>query len=222
MEREDKRGGRGWFVRKCKAMSQEYEEEEIKSNNNSNHNNNTYTISSSEQWKCSETEGIQLVVSTPPPQIQTHLQAQTFSEPQATPLDKTQEEAELFQEAKCKTEMEGGSDQGSSKKIDEDKKKQAAAVGFLELFRFADRLDYVLMIVGTVGAFVHGCSLPVFLRFFADLVNSFGSNADNIDKMTQEVLKVMILYRDYLNICNVMHTLIKALFFVCSMHFTFL
>ncbi|KAI3917155.1 hypothetical protein MKX01_003604, partial [Papaver californicum] len=62
-------------------------------------------------------------------------------------------------------------------------------VAFKELFRFADRLDYVLMGIGTVGALVHGCSLPVFLRFFADLVNSFGSNANNVEKMMQEVLK---------------------------------
>ncbi|THG15839.1 hypothetical protein TEA_023862 [Camellia sinensis var. sinensis] len=50
-------------------------------------------------------------------------------------------------------------------------------------------LDYVLMAIGTVGAIVHGSSLPLFLRFFADLVNSFGSNANNIDKMTHEVIK---------------------------------
>ncbi|KAL6507886.1 Multidrug resistance protein 1 [Orobanche gracilis] len=62
-------------------------------------------------------------------------------------------------------------------------------VGFIELFRFADGLDYLLMTIGTVGAIVHGSSLPLFLRFFADLVNSLGSNADNVDKMTQEVLK---------------------------------
>lgn len=63
------------------------------------------------------------------------------------------------------------------------------AVGFGELFRFADGLDYVLMGIGSLGAFVHGCSLPLFLRFFADLVNSFGSYANDVDKMTQEVLK---------------------------------
>ncbi|RVW35932.1 ABC transporter B family member 1 [Vitis vinifera] len=61
--------------------------------------------------------------------------------------------------------------------------------GFGELFRFADGLDYVLMTIGSIGAIVHGSSLPIFLRFFADLVNSFGSNANNIDKMMQEVLK---------------------------------
>ncbi|GMP84612.1 hypothetical protein CsSME_00038071 [Camellia sinensis var. sinensis] len=50
-------------------------------------------------------------------------------------------------------------------------------------------LDYVLMAIGTVGAIVHGSSLPLYLRFFADLVNSFGSNANNIDKKTHEVIK---------------------------------
>ncbi|VFR00063.1 unnamed protein product [Cuscuta campestris] len=62
-------------------------------------------------------------------------------------------------------------------------------VSFFQLFRFADGLDYVLMGVGSLGAFVHGLSLPLFLRFFADLVNSFGSYANDVDKMTQEVLK---------------------------------
>ncbi|KAI8014240.1 ABC transporter B family member 1 [Camellia lanceoleosa] len=50
-------------------------------------------------------------------------------------------------------------------------------------------LDYALMAIGTVGAIVHGSPLPLFLRFFTDLVNSFGSNANNIDKMTHEVIK---------------------------------
>ncbi|KAJ0958481.1 putative ABC-type xenobiotic transporter [Helianthus annuus] len=70
-----------------------------------------------------------------------------------------------------------------------EKDKEEISVGFKELFRFADSLDYVLMGIGSVGAFVHGCSLPIFLRFFADLVNSFGSNANNIDKMSHEVLR---------------------------------
>lgn len=47
------------------------------------------------------------------------------------------------------------------------------------------------MAIGSVGALVHGCSLPVFLRFFADLVNSFGSNADDPDAMVREVVKVV-------------------------------
>ncbi|BAF24443.2 Os08g0564300 [Oryza sativa Japonica Group] len=53
----------------------------------------------------------------------------------------------------------------------------------------ADGLDYVLMTLGTLGALVHGCSLPVFLRFFADLVDSFGSHAAHPDTMLRLVVK---------------------------------
>uniref|UniRef100_A0A0E0IGE2 Uncharacterized protein n=1 Tax=Oryza nivara TaxID=4536 RepID=A0A0E0IGE2_ORYNI len=58
-----------------------------------------------------------------------------------------------------------------------------------QLFSFADGLDYVLMTLGTLGALVHGCSLPVFLRFFADLVDSFGSHAAHPDTMLRLVVK---------------------------------
>lgn len=76
-----------------------------------------------------------------------------------------------------------------SKDAGAEKPSSIPPVGFGELFRFADKLDYVLMGIGTAGAIVHGCSLPIFLRFFADLVNSFGSNTNNMDKMMHEVLK---------------------------------
>ncbi|KAI3739526.1 hypothetical protein L2E82_29933 [Cichorium intybus] len=87
--------------------------------------------------------------------------------------------------------------EGQNSKNDGDKQKKkeksisAPTVGFKELFRFADGLDYILMGIRTIGAFVHACSLPIFLRFFAELINSIGSNANNIDKMSQEVLKVL-------------------------------
>ncbi|KAL5717003.1 ABC-type xenobiotic transporter [Ranunculus cassubicifolius] len=70
----------------------------------------------------------------------------------------------------------------------------APSVGFAELFRFCDNLDYILMAVGTVGAVVHGCSLPIFLRFFADLVNSFGSNVNNVDTMMDQVSKYAVYF----------------------------
>ncbi|KAL1545821.1 Multidrug resistance protein 1 [Salvia divinorum] len=73
--------------------------------------------------------------------------------------------------------------------VEPEKPASPPPVALKELFRFADGLDYALMGIGTVGAIVHGSSLPLFLRFFADLVNSFGSNANDVDKMTQQVLK---------------------------------
>ncbi|KAJ1269703.1 hypothetical protein BS78_07G231700 [Paspalum vaginatum] len=69
------------------------------------------------------------------------------------------------------------------------KKVATPPAALRDLFRFADGLDCVLMLVGTLGALVHGCSLPVFLRFFADLVDSFGSHADDPDTMVRLVVK---------------------------------
>ncbi|CAL5000480.1 unnamed protein product [Urochloa decumbens] len=63
-----------------------------------------------------------------------------------------------------------------------------------DLFRFADGLDCVLMGVGTLGALVHGCSLPVFLRFFADLVDSFGSHAGDPDTMVRLVVRYALYF----------------------------
>ncbi|KAJ0704729.1 putative ABC-type xenobiotic transporter [Helianthus annuus] len=137
-----------------------------------------------EQWKWSEMQGLELVSENPTPNSN---QNQNFD-----PLSEEEEEAAAQQ--KKRLPMDGEGQNGNNNNNDggeKEKKKEtsAAAVGFGELFRFADGLDYALMGIGTIGAFVHGCSLPIFLRFFADLVNSFGANANNIDKMTQEVLK---------------------------------
>lgn len=66
--------------------------------------------------------------------------------------------------------------------------------GFLELFRFADKLDYVLMAIGTIGAIGHGCSMPTFLRIFAALINSIASNPSNTDKMMKEVVQVVLIF----------------------------
>ncbi|CAK8571635.1 unnamed protein product [Lathyrus sativus] len=128
----------------------------------------------SEQWKWSEMQGIELLSSSP-----------TTTSISTLELERG--------ESKEQMELEGESSLPNNKSCDfsdgNEKIKNVTSVGFGELFRFADGLDYILMTVGTLGAIVHGCSLPLFLRFFADLVNSFGSNADDLDKMTQEVVK---------------------------------
>ncbi|KAI5431746.1 Multidrug resistance protein 1 [Lathyrus oleraceus] len=128
----------------------------------------------SEQWKWSEMQDIELLSYSP-----------TITPTATLELERG--------ESKKQMELEGESSLPDNKRCDffdgNEKIKNVAFVGFDELFRFVDGLDYILMTVGTLGAIVHGCSLPLFLRFFADLVNSFGSNADDLDKITQEVVK---------------------------------
>jgi len=138
-------------------------------------------IKTIEQWKWSEMQGLELV-----PDAATSQQQQQDQ----VPREMDSSEQPNKEAAAAAVTMNGGSISG-------EKAESVPSVGFGELFRFADGLDYVLMGIGTVGAVVHGCSLPLFLRFFADLVNSFGSNANDVDKMTQEVVKVTIKHNKY-------------------------
>ncbi|CAI0469185.1 unnamed protein product [Linum tenue] len=146
-----------------------------------------------EQWKWSEMQGLELVSAPPTPSLA----------PNSSSSPHEQDKQSVAAERRDMGSGSNSNDTSSSDKKENvgsgggrvagdggEKTGKVTAVGFKELFRFADGLDYVLMGIGSVGAFVHGCSLPLFLRFFADLVNSFGSNANDMDKMTQEVLKL--------------------------------
>uniref|UniRef100_A0A0C9RIA8 TSA: Wollemia nobilis Ref_Wollemi_Transcript_18635_3947 transcribed RNA sequence n=1 Tax=Wollemia nobilis TaxID=56998 RepID=A0A0C9RIA8_9CONI len=57
----------------------------------------------------------------------------------------------------------GGANASSEKKVP-----------FYKLFSFADRWDYILMAIGSLGACAHGVSVPVFFIFFGKLINSLG------------------------------------------------
>ncbi|KAK4272846.1 hypothetical protein QN277_021346 [Acacia crassicarpa] len=142
-------------------------------------------IKTTEQWRWSEMQGLELVSPAPISEAHTEPTTQTEENREAKPMDEAAQEGERKEIGNLANGSAGGGSSSSSG----DKPENIPAVGFGELFRFADGLDYILMAIGTVGAIVHGCALPLFLRFFADLVNSFGSNANNVDKMTQEVVK---------------------------------
>jgi hypothetical protein len=81
------------------------------------------------------------------------------------------------QEEKEKEKEGGSADKGGS-------------VAFYKLFSFADSVVYVLMVFGTIGACVNGAAIPVFFIFFGKLINAFGSNVTDPDKMASEVAQV--------------------------------
>ncbi|CAA0830309.1 ABC transporter B family member 1 [Striga hermonthica] len=142
-------------------------------------------IKATEQWRWTEAQGLELVVS-----------AQTAVNPTSingagVETGETPSMAEAAEVPTAGGKKEGGDSGGGET---EKPGSPPQPVGFGELFRFADGLDYLLMAIGTAGAVVHGSSLPLFLRFFADLVNSFGSNANDVDKMSQEVLKYALYF----------------------------
>lgn len=53
----------------------------------------------------------------------------------------------------------------------EDIEPPPAAVPFSRLFACADRLDWTLMVVGSIAAAAHGTALVVYLHYFAKIVH---------------------------------------------------
>lgn len=60
------------------------------------------------------------------------------------------------------------------KKKDDKESKKSQKVPLIKLFKFADTYDYFLMFVGSIGACVHGASVPVFFIFFGKMINIIG------------------------------------------------
>nr|XP_028606429.1 ATP-binding cassette sub-family B member 5 isoform X2 [Podarcis muralis] len=65
------------------------------------------------------------------------------------------------------------------KKKNEKPKKKGEAVGFFELFHFADGLDITLMIVGLIAAAAAGTGQPLLIIVFGEMTNSFVSTGHN-------------------------------------------
>ncbi|CAA0828429.1 ABC transporter B family member 19 [Striga hermonthica] len=76
----------------------------------------------------------------------------------------------------------------------EAEKKKEQSLPFYQLFSFADKYDYILMISGSLGAVIHGSSMPVFFLLFGEMVNGFGKNQMDLHKMTHEVAKYALYF----------------------------
>ncbi|KAL3624170.1 ABC transporter B member 19 [Castilleja foliolosa] len=76
----------------------------------------------------------------------------------------------------------------------ESEKKKEQSLPFYQLFTFADKYDLVLMITGSLGAVIHGSSMPVFFLLFGEMVNGFGKNQMDLQKMTHEVAKYALYF----------------------------
>ncbi|KAL8475659.1 hypothetical protein ACS0TY_028356 [Phlomoides rotata] len=80
------------------------------------------------------------------------------------------------------------------KAMPESEKKKEQSLPFYQLFSFADKYDVVLMVAGSVGAIIHGSSMPVFFLLFGEMVNGFGKNQMDLQKMTNEVSKYALYF----------------------------
>ncbi|KAF3965905.1 hypothetical protein CMV_009956 [Castanea mollissima] len=79
------------------------------------------------------------------------------------------------------------------KSLPEAEKKKEQSLPFYQLFSFADKYDWMLMIAGSLGAIIHGSSMPFFFLLFGEMVNGFGKNQSDLKTMTEEVAKDCML-----------------------------
>ncbi|KAL6176028.1 hypothetical protein ACLB2K_052664 [Fragaria x ananassa] len=100
-------------------------------------------------------------------------------------------------------------------KQEEDKDNKKRNVPLLKLFSFADSYDCVLMAIGSVGACVHGASVPVFFIFFGKLINIIGlaylfpkEASSKVAKYSLDFvyLSIAILFSSWTEVACWMHT----------------
>ncbi|KAF7829207.1 ABC transporter B family member 2-like [Senna tora] len=97
----------------------------------------------------------------------------------------------------------------------EEEGKKQRKVPLLKLFSFADSYDYVLMAIGSIGACVHGASVPVFFIFFGKLINVIGlaylfpkEASHQVAKYSLDFvyLSIAILFSSWTEVACWMHT----------------
>ncbi|MBA0725717.1 hypothetical protein Golax_022281 [Gossypium laxum] len=131
-----------------------------------------------------------------PPHIQPLTPVSEVSEPPESPspyLDTSAEAAAAAAAAQVEAEEE--------MEEAEELEPPPAAVPFSRLFACADRLDWVLMIVGSVAAAAHGTALVVYLHYFAKIVHvlGIGSSLPEPERLDEQIdrfreLALIIVY----------------------------
>lgn len=61
---------------------------------------------------------------------------------------------------------------------------------FYKLLSQADKVDWILMALGTLGSIVHGLAQPVGYFLLGKALDAFGKNINNTDEMVKALFKV--------------------------------
>lgn len=79
-------------------------------------------------------------------------------------------------------------------KMEEESGKKKEKVSFFGLFSAADKIDCVLMLIGSLGAIIHGAALPVFFILFGRMIDSLGHFSSNPHELSSKISEVRCLY----------------------------
>ncbi|GLJ29801.1 hypothetical protein SUGI_0588530 [Cryptomeria japonica] len=91
--------------------------------------------------------------------------------------------------------MATGKEKDKNHSIPKGEKKEDSnkVVPFHKLFVTVDSFDIMLMCIVSLGSIGTGVCLPIKTLLFGNLINAFGSNMANTDKVVHEVSKVKYL-----------------------------
>ncbi|CAF2677139.1 unnamed protein product [Rotaria sp. Silwood2] len=70
------------------------------------------------------------------------------------------------------------------------KKKHAATVSLLSLFRYATLLDKIFMLIGTTGGLAYGVLLPLLVLVFGGLLNTFTNRSTDLCTLNYTALSI--------------------------------
>ncbi|MED6160492.1 hypothetical protein PIB30_051933 [Stylosanthes scabra] len=82
-------------------------------------------------------------------------------------------------------------DEEGEEELDEEDAGPPKTIALFGLFRYATKWDWVLVLVGCLGAFIDGGSLPFYSYLFGELVNKISQNGNN-KQMMKDVEKICI------------------------------
>lgn len=85
------------------------------------------------------------------------------------------------------------SDRMSQELIKAEEINNTNIIAFYKLFSFADTIDKILMLFGTIGAAGNGLCQVIVTVLFGDLIDAFGLNQTSV--LLQEVSKVLSLHQ---------------------------
>lgn len=117
-----------------------------------------------------------------PPHIQPLTPVSEVSEPPESPSPYIDASAEAAAAAAAAAQAEAEEEMEEAEEME----PPPAAVPFSRLFACADRLDWVLMVVGSLAAAAHGTALVVYLHYFAKIVQVLGIGSGPSTERSEE------------------------------------
>ncbi|CAI5996599.1 unnamed protein product [Closterium sp. NIES-65] len=90
--------------------------------------------------------------------------------------------------------LEPGDEKKLAESKEEVKEEDVPPVYYWQLFKFADKWDILLMIVGSVSAVGLGMAMPMISLLFGELTNAFGQNTTDVNKLMDAVTSVALKF----------------------------